>query len=141
VPARRIPQLIERLAAMEDASLEAINATLEEHAQELTAADPPCALVGPVRAALDRAFRFNRVGSIVKELGKLAESADEPEVVREWAKKTAETLAKRSPTSLKVALHALRKGKTMSLAEALDMELGIATAFCVRHTRRVCCRD
>jgi 3-hydroxyisobutyryl-CoA hydrolase len=131
VPARRIPELIERLASLEDASLEAINATIEEHVQEPTDTDAQSTLVGPVRAALDSAFRFNRVESIFKELRRLADAADEQDLVKEWAKKTLDTLEQRSPTSLKIALHALRKGHNMSLRDALDMELGLATAFCV----------
>lgn len=54
------------------------------------------------------------------------------ESVRSWAQETLDALSMRSPTSLKVALAAVRRGKNMPLLEALQMEMNIATAFCVR---------
>jgi hypothetical protein len=68
-------------------------------------------------------FRFNRVVSRVEELARCAKSADKPEAVRAWAKATVDTL------------HAPRHGKTILLAEALDIELGIATTLRVRPVR------
>jgi 3-hydroxyisobutyryl-CoA hydrolase len=131
IPSRRVPELIARLASMEDASYEAINSTIEEHSAEITPEDTFNNLVGPVREAIDRAFVHNRVDKILKELRDLASSQQDPEAVRSWAQRTVETLESRSPTSLKVALHAIRKGSSLSLAEALQMELGVATAYCV----------
>jgi 3-hydroxyisobutyryl-CoA hydrolase len=131
VPSRRIPELIARLSSMEDASYEAINATIEEHSAEITSEDTFSDLVGPIREAIDASFAHNRVDKIFKTLREF-ESAEQ-ESVRSWAQKTLKTLEERSPTSLKVALHAIRKGKSLSLAEALQMELGVATAYCVRH--------
>jgi 3-hydroxyisobutyryl-CoA hydrolase len=129
IPSRRVPELIARLAGMEDASYEAINSTIEEHSAEITSEDTFNNLVGPVREAIDRAFVHNRVDKIINELRTLVSS--ENETVRSWAQKTVDTLESRSPTSLKVALHAIRKGSSLSLAEALQMELGVATAYCV----------
>lgn len=51
--------------------------------------------------------------------------------IRAWAEETLSVMNMRSPTSLKVALEAIRKGKQLSLLEALNMELKIATAYCV----------
>lgn len=135
VPSRRIPELIARLAALEGASYDAIDATIEEHRQERTSEDTAPQLVGSIRTALDYAFKPNQVQEIIKRLAKF-EQEGEPEV-RGWAKDTLAALHLRSPTSLKVALHAIRKGTSMSLLEALQMELSIATAFCVRVVHRL----
>lgn len=87
--------------------------------------------MGVVRNALDSAFQHNSVEKIVKSLATLSSSPDTH--VSGWAKQTLETLHMRSPTSLKVALAAIRRGKNMSLRDALQMEMGIATAYCVSH--------
>jgi 3-hydroxyisobutyryl-CoA hydrolase len=130
VPSHRIPALTERLAALEDASFDAINATIEEHVADLSPGDVRNHLVGPVRTAVDKVFRQNNITKMIKELNRATQALDEN--VRVWGKATLETLSQRSPTSLKVALKAIRKGQAMKLSEALQMELGIATAFCVR---------
>lgn len=112
--------------------MDAIDATIEEHRQERTPEDAPTQYVGPVRDALDYAFKANSVQEILNRLERY-ERDGSPEV-QKWAKDTLATLHLRSPTSLKVTLHAIRKGSALSLFQALEMELGIATAFCVRVT-------
>jgi len=129
VPSRRIPELLSRLAALEGLSYSAIDALIEEHSAEFTAEESKNTLVGDVRAALDLAFKKSNVEDIVAELEKLAVDGNKADV-QAWANSTLEALRLRSPTSLKVALFAIRKGKSMQLKECLDMELGIATAFC-----------
>lgn len=88
--------------------------------------------MGAVRNALDSAFRHNSVEEILESLETFSSSADIR--VNGWAKQTLEILHMRSPTSLKVALAAIRRGGDMSLQDALQMEMGIATAYCVSHT-------
>jgi len=58
--------------------------------------------------------------------------ADSDAEVAAWAKSTLGVLEMRSPTSLRVALMAIRRGRTMTLRSALQMEMAIAAAFCVR---------
>lgn len=113
---------------MNEPTLEMINAAIEDHVGEPDEGGNP--LVGDVRAALDGAFGHNKVEEIFARLEELANS--ESEAVSKWAKETLASLQLRSPTSLKVALQAVRRGKNLSLANALRMEMGIATAFLVR---------
>jgi 3-hydroxyisobutyryl-CoA hydrolase len=82
-----------------------------------------------VRTALDYAFRHNNVENIVNDLNTFARHRN-PEV-QKFAENTLKVLGLRSPTSLKIALRAIRQGKKMTLREALNMELKIASAFCV----------
>lgn len=79
---------------------------------------------------MDFAFRHDKVESIVEDLKAIAQK-HQSEEVKEWAQKTLDTLNLRSPTSLRIALTAVRRGKHMSLGEALQMELNFATAICV----------
>ena len=51
---------------------------------------------------------------------------------REWAAKTLDTLAKRSPTLLDVTLEQIRRGATLSLADCFRMELNLMHA-CFEH--------
>jgi len=106
-----------------------IDRTIEELSSERRPDEPPPPFIGAKRAAMDKAFGRNSVQEILDELEALSKIDDE--AVSMWAKNTIATLHLRSPTSLTVALHAIRKGKTMTLLDALQMELGIATAYCV----------
>ncbi|KAJ3876567.1 3-hydroxyisobutyryl-coenzyme A hydrolase [Lentinula edodes] len=129
IPSRRVPILLESISALENPTFDQVNDIIEEHRSEPeqsgTFASP---LVGPVRAALDFAFSHNKVESIVEDLNALSGHRDP--LISHWASKTLESLRLRSPTSLKVALRAIRLGKTQSLIEALEMEYKIAAAFC-----------
>lgn len=132
VPSRRIPALLERLAALDQPTFALIDSTIEEAHSEREPDEPVSPLVGELRIALDSAFRHDEVEAIVNDLKTISGEHKLAEV-REWAKHTLEALDLRSPTSLKVALLAIRKGKTMSLLQALQMEMNFATAFCVSN--------
>lgn len=120
------------LAEYENPSLTQIDSTIEELHCERQPDEPSGKLMGAVRNALDSAFRHDSVEKIFESLATLSSSPDTR--VSVWAKQTLDTLHMRSPTSLKVALAAIRRGASMSLRNALQMEMGIATAYCVSHT-------
>lgn len=130
VPSRRIPALLERVAALEEPTYQAINDLLEQESSERDPDEVASSFVGAKRVALDSAFSHNTVEEIIAELAKTSNHHEE-EDVRQWASDTLEMIHLRSPTSLKVALAAIRRGKSMSLLDALQMEMNIATAFCV----------
>lgn len=131
VPSRRIPHLLSRLASLEVPRLDLIDRTIEEHSAEREPDEPLAPFLGAKRIALDSAFRHNSVEAIFEDLRSSSDHSDAD--VSAWARQTMDTLQMRSPTSLKVALQAIRRGKSMTLLEALQMELGIATAFCVSN--------
>jgi len=128
VPSRTIPSLVARLAEYENPSLTQINCTIEELHSERQPDEPSGKLMGVVRNALDSAFRHDTVERILESLATLSISPDTR--VSGWAEQTLDALHMRSPTSLKVALAAIRRGGNMSLRDALQMEMGIATAYC-----------
>ncbi|KAF9052830.1 3-hydroxyisobutyryl-CoA hydrolase [Panaeolus papilionaceus] len=128
LPSRRIPMLLDRLAELNDPHPNLLNRVVEEFSAEWDASEPPAPFTGIRRVALDHAFRHDNVESIFADLERF--SAADDATVKDWAAKTLEMLRLRSPTSLKVALEAIRRGKQLTLLEALDMELKIGTAFC-----------
>nr|VWO94839.1 Mevalonyl-coenzyme A hydratase sidH (EC (Siderophore biosynthesis protein H) [Ganoderma boninense] len=129
VPSRRIPALLERIAALEEPTDKTINDIIEQESASREPDEVSTSFVGAKRVALDSAFRHNAVEEIFADLAEISNThADE--AIRRWAAQTLQTLELRSPTSLKVALQAIRRGKDMSLLEALQMEMNIATAFC-----------
>lgn len=130
VPARRIPMLLEQLAELHNPHANKIDRTIEDFAAEREPTEPPAPFTGAKRVALDSAFRHNTVERIVKDLEVFSESSADASV-KQWAADTLKMLNMRSPTSLKVALEAIRRGKNLTLLETLNMELKIATAFCV----------
>lgn len=130
VPSRRIPGLLEKLNSLENPTFAHVDSLLEEHYSEREPDEPASSLVGAKRAALDFAFRHDFVEGIIEDLTAIARK-HQSEEVKEWAQKTLDTLNLRSPTSLKLALTAIRRGKHLTLHEALQMELNFATAICV----------
>jgi 3-hydroxyisobutyryl-CoA hydrolase len=129
IPSRRVPTLVDRLSALERPHLSVIDQTIEEFSSERQPEDPPTPFTGSARVALDYAFRHYTVEKIFADLQTL--TSHPYSSVQSFARNTLLKLKARSPTSLKVALKAIREGKGMTLFQALNMELKIATAFCV----------
>lgn len=109
-----------------------IDITIEELSSEREPEEAPSRLTGNTRAALDHAFRHGRVEPIFEDLETFSTSEDAS--VRQWATETLAALRVRSPTSLKVALKAIRKGNQLGVRKALQMELRISTAYCVSYS-------
>ena len=122
--------LLEQLAELHEPHPSAIDRTIEDFSAEREPTEPPPPFTGAKRAALDSAFRHNDVGRIVKDLEVFSQTSANASV-KQWASDTLAMLRMCSPTSLKVALEAIRRGKRLNLLETLNMELKIATAFCV----------
>jgi Enoyl-CoA hydratase/isomerase len=95
---------------------------------------------GWVRAALDRAFACHDVESIIAELETFATPefvrVEDQSEVQTWARRTLDALALRSPTSLKIALEAIRMAEREDyrLSDVLqrDLAMNLNTAFAVR---------
>ena len=130
IPSSRVSILLESLAAIENPTYAQVNEAIEDLHHDKELADPVAPLTGAIRVALDSAFSQNTVEDIVTTLENF-ETSDAGVDVVHWAKNTLATLEERSPTSLKIALMAMRKGASLGLLESLKMELHIATAFCV----------
>jgi 3-hydroxyisobutyryl-CoA hydrolase len=122
--------LLDHLAELDKPHPGLIDRTIEELSAEREPDEPPPPFVGAKRVALDYAFRHDSVEKIIADLEMLTKT-EEPSV-KQWASETLAMLCMRSPTSLEVALQAIRRGQRMTLGEALNMELKIVTAFCVR---------
>lgn len=136
-----LPDLEARLAELQfkdydrlSTRLKIINSTIEEFATGLPHDQPISAPVaGNIRKAIDFVFQpANDINAILHELQGLAEtspgSRGYPEVP-EWAAKTKKTILQRSPTSVKVTLEQLKRGKAWSIAETFRREHSIAARF------------
>lgn len=130
VPSKVIPDLKTSLSAVEDATLDKIDQIIEAYFPPNIEVVPPTTLRSSVRSALDQAFSKPTVEGIIASLHEIAQNG--PEAAATWATSTLQELHLRSPTSLKVALQAVRLGKSMTLAQVLQMEMDLATAFIVR---------
>lgn len=80
---------------------------------------PPAGELESRRAAIEEHFSRGGVNAIAASL-----AADDDE----WARKTGELLARRSPTALAVTHEQLVRGKSLSLGEVFRMELGMVAA-------------
>jgi 3-hydroxyisobutyryl-CoA hydrolase len=139
----RVESLLERLGSLENPDTAQINATIEEFSDDVNNETlrtkegvRPSVIIGETRKALDFAFGASSVENILERLEGLAafENDKISDDVKQWAKETTDTLHLRSPTSLKVAFEAIRRASRdgFRLSDSFQMELGIATAFCVR---------
>jgi len=128
-----LPDLESRLAELrfsdsDDLSqrLALINQALEEFSTGLPY-DQPMQIAGAVRRAIDRCFNKNTVDDIIAAL-----QAEKGET-EAWAQQQLETLQKRSPTSVHVALRQMRVGGSWDIAETFNKEYQIASKFMQHH--------
>lgn len=120
IPSDRLDDAAEILATQEpNMTREMVMGVLGVFAEK-----PPAAKIVPMQREIDRLFAAETVEEILHALFQ-DESAD----AQKWAK----TMSGKSPTSLKVALEQLRRGKDMDLAEVLSMEYRLCQAFCADH--------
>ena len=138
VPSDRLSALEERLAHLQfsednpstsQEGMQLINSCIEEFVGDADAGKiSQYDLVGKKRAVLDSVFNFNRAEEIVSALKKVEEGDAD---LADWAKKTRETIEMRSPTSVKVALEGIRQGAKMNINEIFDLDMHLASIFCV----------
>ncbi len=120
VPSARFPALLEGLAGT--VSVDAVLAAFAEPAGE-----------GPViarRAAIDRLFAGNSVEDILAALDNEASSGS---AGAEWAAKTAATIRTKAPTSLKLALEQVRRGKAWDFETCMRAEFRIVSRVIEGH--------
>ncbi|KAH9180399.1 ClpP/crotonase [Lactarius sanguifluus] len=129
IPSARVPLLLESLAGLEKPTFAQVNEAIEDLHYDKEPSDTVTPLSGEIRAALDSAFSQGTVKGITSALQTYVTNGATAEVVQ-WAKDTLSMLKERSPTSLEVALVAIRKGKSLDLLESFKMELAMAAAFC-----------
>lgn len=108
------------------------------------ASGPAYELAGVTRRAIDVIFARKTVEEIVRDLKALEQGelnlkkiaiegqTNDISALQRWAQETRETLEKRSPTSLKLTLRAIREGAKLDIDEVFVMDTRIGTACCVR---------
>ncbi|HZW20267.1 enoyl-CoA hydratase/isomerase family protein [Noviherbaspirillum sp.] len=111
VPAGELAALF---AMLESADASSITQSVREFAARFKAqAEPSASMLAAERNAIDKHFAGDNVGAIVASL-----SQDDAA----FAKKTLDTMGKRSPLMMCVTLSQLRRGQSMSVADCLRME-------------------
>ncbi|OBZ87067.1 3-hydroxyisobutyryl-CoA hydrolase, mitochondrial [Choanephora cucurbitarum] len=121
VPSSRIQALEQKLIDLDISEHEIIQRVLENFVEP-----KPVEKIGfqkDTRQIIDRCFAFNTIEEIIAALDKEKQTS--------WIRETKQKLLSVSPTSLKVTLKALRKGKSMSLVECLKMEFDLIQKFLV----------
>jgi enoyl-CoA hydratase len=119
VRSQRFPELLDALCG--DVPVDALLAAFAEPAGE-----------GPVmarRAAIDRLFKGDRVEDIVASLDAEARNGLEAE----WARASEATLRTKSPTSLKIALAQVRRGRDWSFEDCMKAEMRIVSRIVAGH--------
>jgi enoyl-CoA hydratase len=118
VPSARLAELTEALCKTE--SVDAVLAAFVE------APGQPAMLAH--RPAIDRLFAAGRAEDVLAALDRAATAGDADAA---WAQATAATIRTKSPTSLKVALAQVRRGKDLQFEECMRTEFRIVS--CIIH--------
>ena len=109
--------------------LRIINDTIEEFTTGMPH-DVPQQISGNVRMAIDYCFQEGfQIEEILSALQESVENPNTPDDIRKWADKTRKTILQRSPTSVKVALSQVRRGKKWNIAQTFQHEHNIASKF------------
>ncbi len=136
-----LPSLTTRLSELQfrdyatlPSRLRLVNDTLSEFSSSLPSPTdlPPEAkygnLTGNLRAAIDRCYGYTSIEEILAALEAESQSTS-PTAMPEWAVETLSTIKTRSPTSLKVTLQQLRRGRAWDIRETFIREHKIASRF------------
>ena len=118
LPPQAITSLVDELGALTwttDHHADVRRVVLARAAQGL-----PAPSLSVLRPAIDFHFSRNSVADILSSL----DAEARPEYT-DWAQQTAKLMRGRSPTMMSVALHQLRRGRSLGLAECFRMELGM----------------
>lgn len=128
----RLSELVFRDYAPLPDRLNLINATIAEFSSSMPSPDSygnsNGDLRGDLRAAVDRCFKYDTIEEIMDALKKETEPG-RAEAIRDWARKTSETMLARSPTSLKVTLRQLRAGRDWTIGQTFVNEHILASRF------------
>ncbi|KAJ3147559.1 hypothetical protein HDU86_007957 [Geranomyces michiganensis] len=121
IPSERLPALMSRLAELETDEREVVNSVLEEFVGDSDLEKwKNWSLGGEVGTLIDRCFKYNTIEEIIEALEKESSS---------FAKKTIGVIKSQSPTSLKVTLEQLRRGRKQSFADCFQMEYNMVREF------------
>ncbi|XP_029968437.1 3-hydroxyisobutyryl-CoA hydrolase, mitochondrial [Salarias fasciatus] len=122
VESQKIPELEKQLMGMKSASTEDLSRLLDSFQSQSTLdSEKPFVLENHI-SDIDRLFSSSSVEGIIQNLK--ADGSD-------FAKKQAETLARMSPTSLKITFKQIQLGATLSLQDVFVMEYRLSQA-CMR---------
>ncbi|KAJ3343533.1 hypothetical protein HDU83_005659 [Entophlyctis luteolus] len=114
VPSERLPMLLDRLANLETSDLHVVDSAINEFvAESPTVDDWHSWSLGRVTESINRCFSHQTLEAIVSSLENEG---------TEWSANTLQTLQKMSPTSLKVTLEQLRRGRQEDFATCFRME-------------------
>ncbi|KAI8059906.1 ClpP/crotonase-like domain-containing protein [Gongronella butleri] len=117
VPSDQLPALTERLSLLQDFDHATIDATINEFARDFPLGDDQqFTLHGAVRKTIDKCFRHETAEEVVEAL---AEDGSD------FALAARNTIMTRSPTSVKLALENVRRGKKMGIRDVLAMEFDL----------------
>jgi len=109
--------------------LSIINETIEEFTTGLPH-DQPIQISGDIRTSIDYCFQSaHNIHDILGALEDFQNNNESPAEVKEWAKKTEDTIRKRSPLSVRVALKQLDAGRQWGIAKTFQHEQHIASKF------------
>jgi 3-hydroxyisobutyryl-CoA hydrolase len=112
--------------------LNLINSTIAEFSSSLPSPDSyensNGDLRGELRIAIDRCFKYNTIEEILNALRSESKSRSRGPI-KDWARRTSETILTRSPTSLKVTLRQLRAGRDWTIGQTFINEHIIASRF------------
>ena len=118
LPPQAIASLVDNLGALNWTTDHRADVRHVVHAH--AAQGLPAPSLSVLRPAIDLHFSRSSVAAILSSL----DAEARPEYA-DWAVQTAKLMRGRSPTMMSVALHQLRRGTSLGLAECFRMELGM----------------
>eukprot|EP00216_Chloropicon_sp_CCMP2111_P004396 CAMPEP_0198240892 /NCGR_PEP_ID=MMETSP1446-20131203/5879_1 /TAXON_ID=1461542 ORGANISM="Unidentified sp, Strain CCMP2111" /NCGR_SAMPLE_ID=MMETSP1446 /ASSEMBLY_ACC=CAM_ASM_001112 /LENGTH=375 /DNA_ID=CAMNT_0043923675 /DNA_START=376 /DNA_END=1503 /DNA_ORIENTATION=+ len=122
VPSWRLPYLEERIQDLGESGRDqkSVDLAIKEFEEDMPMES---SILMSKMDRINACFGHNSVEKIAEELGSFADNGDK------WCAEQKKAMAKGSPTSLKVNLELLRRGKSLTLNECLKMEYRLLTRF------------
>lgn len=128
VPSDRLESFQTALKQLPVVTTQALDALLEQF-QSL---DRPTSTIERFVPTIESCFSFDSLEAILAKLGEKASTEKDP-VIRKWCKWTLETILTKSPTSLKVAMKALKDSKLWTQEQVYAMDYRLACRMVKSH--------
>lgn len=126
LPSSKWPLLTRAIKSHDWKSID-IESTLEMEIERFVEPCPLESLLKPMAESIEAHFGFDTVEAIVSSLKEASNTGNQ------WAEKTVNTILTKSPTSLKVTLEQLIRGKSLPMKECFIMELEMSMNFMSGH--------
>ncbi|WP_240675905.1 enoyl-CoA hydratase/isomerase family protein [Ammoniphilus sp. CFH 90114] len=125
VQSERLADLKQAVQQEDWTTVDSLEQGLDRLVKRFSESSPLSSTLKQAQDKVNHHFSLGTIEAILQSLKQAAKLGDT------WAEEKARTLEEKSPTSLKIALEQIKRGRTLSLGECFQMEINLGMNFMV----------